>query len=82
MKANITMKQAGVIYGSWKRGNLEATRETMDVVYRYADSVIGQTTDSVTADVVDRLCACIDAIFSGDFAEAQTMLDSAVRVAA
>lgn len=26
MRANITTKQAGIIYGSWKRGNLEARK--------------------------------------------------------
>lgn len=79
MKANITTKQAGVIYGNWKRGNIEATREDMDFVYRYADRFTAQTTDSKVADVVDRLCACIDAIFANDFDTAKAELDGARR---
>lgn len=79
MKANITTKQAGIIYGSWKRGNIEATREDMNFVYNYADKFIKQTTDSKTADVVARLNACIDAIFANDYATAKAELDGAIK---
>lgn len=79
MKANITTKQAGVIYGNWKRGNIEATREDMDFVYRYADRFVHETTDSHEADVADRLRACVDAIFANNYAEAKAQLDGAIR---
>ena len=78
MARNISKKQAGVIYGNWKRGNISATKETMSSVYSYAEHFV--TTDSKVEELVDELRACIDAIFSHDYEKAQEAIDRFVML--
>lgn len=75
---NISKKQAGVIYGNWKRGNLVATKETMNLVYSFAEYFV--TTDSVTENLVTILRHCIDSIFKNDLDSAQHELDLFVTI--
>lgn len=78
MKANITRKQAGVIYRNYKEGNITATEQQISELYnKWTENFVMQTTDSHVADVVDRFCACIDAIFAGDLETAQHEFDGA-----
>lgn len=78
MAHNITKKQAGVIYGAWKRGNISATKETINLVYGYAEYFV--STDSTDENLVTILRECIDAIFANDYDEAQQLIDRFVNV--
>ena len=78
MAKNITKKQAGVIYGAWKRGNITTDRETISRVYDYAEYFV--STDSVDESLVLILRETIDAIFANDYDEAQERIDQFARV--
>lgn len=74
MFKGISKKQAGVIYGNWKRGNLVATEATIHDVYDHVD-MYTQHVQSWQADMVNALRGCIDAIFANDYETAQAQLD-------
>lgn len=66
MNSTISKKQAGVIFGAWKRGEIEAAKAAIDLMY---DRFVGdpaQTTDSVTGDLVLKLKSTIDSVFARD----------------
>lgn len=66
MFATISNKQAGVIFGAWKRGEIEATKEEIDMMYfRYVGSS-APTTDAKQIDVCSKLKAVVDSIFAKD----------------
>lgn len=72
---NITKKQAGVIYRAWKTGEITATKETINLVYDYADDVRWMTSDAITENLIDWLKACIGSIFRGDYETATSDLE-------
>lgn len=66
MFATISNKQAGVIFGAWKRGEIEATKEEIDMMYfRYVGSS-QPTTDATEIDICSKLKAVVDSIFAKD----------------
>ena len=66
MYATITKKQAGVIFGAWKRNEIEATQEEIDMIYFRFVGPSEPTTDAVMSDCCDRLKSVIDSIFAHD----------------
>lgn len=66
MFATISKKQAGVIFGAWKRGEIEATKEEIDMMYFRFVGYSEPTTDAKAADCCLRLKAVIDSIFAKD----------------
>lgn len=79
MFKGISRKQAGVIYGNWKRGNLVATDETIHYVYDHVD-MYSMHVQSWQVDMVNALRGCIDAIFANDYETAQSQLDRFVGI--
>lgn len=66
MFAGITKKQAGAIFGAWKRGELEATEGQIDMMYfRFVD-VSSATTDAHGLDCASKLRNVVDAVFAKD----------------
>lgn len=64
--STITTKQAGVIFGAWKRGELVAEKKDIDMMYgRYVGSS-SPTTNARELDVAAKLRAVLDAIFAHD----------------
>lgn len=66
MNSTITKKQAGVIYGAWKRGEIEATKEAIDMMYFRFVGCGEQTTDAKVGDLVLKLRSVIDSLFAKD----------------
>lgn len=66
MFATITKKQAGVIFGAWKRGEVEATEGQIDMMYGRFVGPSAPTTDSAAIDCASKLRGVIDAIFAKD----------------
>ena len=62
----ITKKQAGVIFGAWKRGEIEAAKETIDMMYFRFVGFSEPTTDAALNDCGMKLRAVIDSIFAKD----------------
>lgn len=59
MFATITKKQAGVIFGAWKRDEIEATEGQIDMMY-------GRFVGPSAIDCASKLRGVIDAIFAKD----------------
>ena len=74
MVKGLSRKQAGVIYGNWKRGNLESTQEVMGWVYDFSEMFASNVTDR-EMDMLRSLRDCIDAIFANDYEAAQGKLE-------
>ena len=74
MVKGLSRKQAGVIYGNWKRGNLESTQEVMGWVYDFSEMFASNVTDR-EMDMLRSLRDCIDAIFASDYQTAQDKLE-------
>lgn len=66
MNSTITKKQAGVIYGAWKRGEIEAEKSAIDMMYFRFVGYGEQTTDAVVGDLVMKLRSVIDSLFAKD----------------
>ena len=66
MFATISKKQAGVIFGAWKRNEIEASKEEIDMMYYRFVGESAPTTDANMIDCCDRLKAVIDSIFAHD----------------
>lgn len=66
MNATITKKQAGVIYGAWKRGEIEASKDAIDMMYFRFVGCGEQTTDGVTGDLVMKLRSVVESVFAKD----------------
>ena len=66
MNATISRKQAGVIFGAWKRGEIEAEKTAIDLMYARFVGEPEQTSDSVTGDLVLKLKSTIDSVFASD----------------
>lgn len=66
MYATISKKQAGVIFGAWKRGEIEASKEEIDMMYFRFVGESAPTTDAAAIDCCDRLKAVVDSIFAHD----------------
>lgn len=66
MYATISKKQAGVIFGAWKRNEIEATKKEIDMMYFRFVGESAQTTDAASIDCCERLKAVIDSIFAHD----------------
>lgn len=66
MFATISKKQAGVIFGAWKRGEIDATKEEIDMMYFRYVGFSEQTTDAKVADVCSKLKSVVDSIFAKD----------------
>lgn len=66
MYATILNKQAGVIFGAWKRNEIEATKEEIDMMYFRFVGSSAPTTDAASIDCCNRLKAVIDSIFAHD----------------
>lgn len=70
-------KQAGVIYAATKRGDVTMSREQVRDLYDYADGCSCGTTDAATKNFNWCVKAAVSAIFAGDYASAQELLDEA-----
>lgn len=64
--ATISEKQAGVIFGAWKRGEIEATKEQIGMMYGRYVGRSNPTTDAKAIDVCSKLKAVVDAVFAKD----------------
>jgi hypothetical protein len=75
MFAGITKKQAGAIFGAWKRGELEATEAQIDMMYfRFVD--LGyETTDAHDLDCASKLRNVVDAVFAKDGSATKAFAD-------
>ena len=74
MVKGLSKKQAGVIYGNWKRGNLESTQEVMGWVYDFVE-IYTTHVDDREMDMLHSLRDCIDSVFKNDYETAQNKLD-------
>lgn len=66
MNSTITKKQAGVIYGAWKRGEIDASKDAIDMMYFRFVGFGEQTTDAKIGDLVLKLRSVIDSLFAKD----------------
>ena len=67
-------KQAGVVYGAWKRGNITAEKSTIDAIYKLAGTTFS-TGSIVTAALDGNVCKAVQAIFRNNYKEAQKAID-------
>ena len=66
--AQVSRKQAGMIFSAYKRGDLDATKQQMNLLYtRYAaDRTLLPTTDASAINVASSLRTTVNALASGD----------------
>lgn len=70
----ITKKQVNVIWGAWKRGEVQVEKGRIDMMYRMVEN---QGRDGSYTDRMNRaIRGAIDAIFKGDLEKAQECIDA------
>jgi len=75
----ITRKQAGVIYGANKRGQMSLTAEEIGFMYdRFVVDNIRPTTDAHSAEVAERAAMAVEFVFAGKYTEAEEALRGAI----
>lgn len=68
----ISRKQAGVIYKNVKQGTIKMSKSAISAMYDVAGV---EVFNDVMTDMIERLLAAVDAIFSGNIEGAQAELD-------
>lgn len=76
----ISRKQIGVIYGNWKRGNLNLDKNIIGFLYDSCAEVSGYVNNQTFNDVLNRVKSGIDNIFNNDYTEAEKEIRNAYEL--
>lgn len=76
----LSRKQIGVIFSNWKKGNVNLTEEQINWLYKSCCEVRRYNDNNSFEDVLQRVKAGLESIFSGEYEEATNQINGAYEL--